>query len=165
MNHSTPGLPVHHQLPEFAQTHVQWVGDAIQPSHPLSSPSSPALNLSQHQGLFLWVSSLHQVTSLTWAMLIFPTVLILALVQSSIVGYYQVFFVESYLLSVMILVSGLFPPICTHDDSAWRSEMKVAQSHPTLCDPMGYTVHGILQARMLERVAFPFSRGIFPTQG
>ena len=43
--------------------------------------------------------------------------------------------------------------------------MKVAQSHPTLCDPMGYTVHGILQARMLERVAFPFSRGIFPTQG
>ena len=98
-------------------------------------------------------------------MLIFPTVLILALVQSSIVGYYQVFFVESYLLSVMILVSGLFPPICTHDDSAWRSEMKVAQSHPTLCDPMGYTVHGILQARMLERVAFPFSRGIFPTQG
>ena len=49
MNHSTPGLPVHHQLPEFIQTHV---GDAIQPSHPLSSPSPPALNLSQHQGLF-----------------------------------------------------------------------------------------------------------------
>ena len=66
-----------------------------------------------------------------WAMLIFPTVLILALVQSSIVGYYQVFFVESYLLSVMILVSGLLPPICTHDglnfDSAWRSEMKVTK--------------------------------------
>ena len=102
-------------------------------------------------------------------MLIFPTVLILALVQSSIVGYYQVFFMESSLLSVMSLVSGLFPPICTHDglnfDSAWRSEMKVAQSHPTLCDSMGYTVHGILQARILERVAFPFSRGIFPTQG
>ena len=50
MDHSTPGLPVHHQLPEFTQTHVNWVGDAIQPSHPLSS-SSPALNLSQHQGL------------------------------------------------------------------------------------------------------------------
>ena len=57
MNHSTPGLPVHHQLPEFTQTHVHWVGDAIQPSHPLSSSSPPALNLSQHQGLFLWVSS------------------------------------------------------------------------------------------------------------
>ena len=50
-NRSTPGLPVHHQLPEFTQTHVHWVGDAIQPSHPLSSPSPPALNLSQHQGL------------------------------------------------------------------------------------------------------------------
>ena len=62
MNHSTPGLPVHHQLPEFTQTHVHWVGDTIQPSHPLSSPSPPAFNLSQHQGLFKWVSSLHQVT-------------------------------------------------------------------------------------------------------
>ena len=54
---STPGLPVHHQLSELAQTHVHWVSDAIQPSHPLSSPSPPALNLSQHQGLFQWVSS------------------------------------------------------------------------------------------------------------
>ena len=62
MNHSTPGLPVHHQLPESTQTHVHWVGNVIQPSHPLLSPSSPTLNLSQHQGLFKWVSSLHQVT-------------------------------------------------------------------------------------------------------
>ena len=54
MNCSTPGLPVHHQLPESTQTHVHWVGDATQPSHPLSSPSPPALNLSQHQGLFKW---------------------------------------------------------------------------------------------------------------
>ena len=61
MNCSTPGLPVHHQLPEFTQTHVHRVSDAIQPSHPLSSPSPPALNLSQHQGLFQWVNSLHQV--------------------------------------------------------------------------------------------------------
>ena len=61
MNHSMPGLPVHPQLPEFTQTHVHWVSDAIQPSHPLSSPSPPALNLSQHQGLFKWVSSSHQV--------------------------------------------------------------------------------------------------------
>ena len=51
MNHSMPGLPVHHQLPEFTQTHVHWVGDAVQPSHPLLSPS-PTFNLSQHQGLF-----------------------------------------------------------------------------------------------------------------
>ena len=61
MNHSTPGLPVHHQLPEFTQTHVHWVGDAIQPSRHLLPPSPPALNLSQHQGLFKWVSSSHQV--------------------------------------------------------------------------------------------------------
>ena len=61
MNCSTPGLPIHHQLPEPTQTHAHWVSDAIQPSHPLSSPSPPALNLSQHQGLFKWVSSLHQV--------------------------------------------------------------------------------------------------------
>ena len=60
MNHSTPGLPVHHQLPESTQTHVHWVSDAIQPSHPLSSPSPLALNLSQHQDLFKWVSSSHQ---------------------------------------------------------------------------------------------------------
>ena len=52
MGYSTPGLPVHHQLPELAQTHVHGVGDAIQPSHPLSSPSPPAFNLSQHQSLF-----------------------------------------------------------------------------------------------------------------
>ena len=61
MDCSTPGLPVHHQLLEFTQTHVHWVSDAIQPSHPLSSPSPPAFNLSQHQGLFKWVSSSHQV--------------------------------------------------------------------------------------------------------
>ena len=62
MDCSTPGLPVHHQLPELAQSYVHRVGDTIQPSHPLSSPSPPAFNLSQHQGLFQWVSSSHQVT-------------------------------------------------------------------------------------------------------
>ena len=61
MDCSTPGLPVHHQLPEFTQTHVHRISDAIQPSPPLSSPSPPALNLSQHQGLFQRVSSLNQM--------------------------------------------------------------------------------------------------------
>ena len=65
MNHSMPGLPVQHQLPEFTQTHVHWVGDAIQPSHPLSSPSPPTFNLSQHQGLFQWLTSLHQVAKVS----------------------------------------------------------------------------------------------------
>ena len=64
MDCSTPGLRVHHQLPEFTQTHVHWVDDAIQPSHPLLSPSPPTLNLSQHQGLFQWVSSSYQVAKI-----------------------------------------------------------------------------------------------------
>ena len=66
MNHSTPGLPVHHQLLESTWTHACWVSDAMQPSHPPSSPSPPALNLSQHQGLFQWVISSHQVTRRTF---------------------------------------------------------------------------------------------------
>ena len=61
MNRSTPGLPVHHQLLEFTQTHVHRVSDAIQPSHPPSSPSPPATNPSQHQSLFQWVNSSHEV--------------------------------------------------------------------------------------------------------
>ena len=61
MDCSTPGFPVHHQFPESTQTHVHWVHDAIQLSHPLSSPAPPAFNLSQHQSLLKWVSSLHQV--------------------------------------------------------------------------------------------------------
>ena len=62
---SMPGLPVHHQLPEFTKTHVHWVGDVIQPTHPLPSPSPPTFNLSQHQGLFQWVSSSHQVAKVS----------------------------------------------------------------------------------------------------
>ena len=61
MDCSTPGFPVHHQLPKPTQIHVHRIGDAIQPSHPLSTPSPPAFNLSQHQGLFQWVGSSHQV--------------------------------------------------------------------------------------------------------
>ena len=61
MHRSTPGFPVHHQLPEFTQIHVHRVSDAIQPSHPLSSPSPPAPNPSQHQNLFQWVNSSHEV--------------------------------------------------------------------------------------------------------
>ena len=60
MDCSMPGLPVHHQLPEFTQTHVHRVSDAIQPSHPLSSPSPPAPNTSQHQSLFQWVNTLQE---------------------------------------------------------------------------------------------------------
>ena len=66
MDCNTPDLPVLHHLLKFAQTQVHWVGDAIQPSHPLSPPSPPALNLSQHQGLFQWVSSWHQVSKVLY---------------------------------------------------------------------------------------------------
>ena len=65
MNCSTPGLPVHHQLLEFTQTHVYWVSDAIQPSHLLSSPSPPAPNPSQHQGLFQWVNFWHELAKVS----------------------------------------------------------------------------------------------------
>ena len=61
INRSTPGLPVHYQLPEFTQTHIHRVGNAIQPSHPLSSPSPPAPNPSQHRSLFQLVNSSHEV--------------------------------------------------------------------------------------------------------
>ena len=64
VNCSTPGLPAHHQLLEFIQTHAHRVGDAIQPSHPLSPPSPPAPNASQHQGLFQWVNSSHEVAKI-----------------------------------------------------------------------------------------------------
>ena len=63
MDCSMPGFTVHHRFPEFAQTHFHWVDDAIQPSHPQTSPSPPALSLSRHQGLFQWVGSLHQVAN------------------------------------------------------------------------------------------------------
>ena len=84
MNRSTPGLPVHHQLPEFTQTCVHRVSDAIQPSHPRSSPSSPAPNPSQHQSLFQWVHS--WVLFLLW---LYPFILsgfISPLISSSILG-------------------------------------------------------------------------------
>ena len=64
MNCSTPGLRVHHQLPDFTQTHIHWVSDAIQPSHPLSSPSPPAPNPSQHQSLFQWVNSSYDMAKI-----------------------------------------------------------------------------------------------------
>ena len=72
MNCSTPGTSVFHYLPEFAQIHVYWVSDAIQPSHPLSSPSLLALNLFQHQSLFQWVGSSHQVAKVRTSASVLP---------------------------------------------------------------------------------------------
>ena len=82
MNCSTPGLPVHHQIPEFTQTHVHLVSDAIQPSHPLSSSSPPAPNPSQHQSLFQWVSFSHEVAKvLSFSFSIIPSKVIPGLIS------------------------------------------------------------------------------------
>ena len=99
MDCSTPGFPVLHYLLELAQTHVHWVDDAIQSSHPLSSPSPPAFNLSQHQGLFQWVGSLHQVAK----------VLKLQLQHQSFQWIFRVGFLQDWLVRA---------PCCPRDSSA-----------------------------------------------
>ena len=109
MDCSTPGLPVHHQLLEFTQTHVHWVADAIQPSHPLSSPSPPAFNLSQHQGLFKWASSSHQV----------------AKVLDLVVNYKCMDF-ESDMLSAKLL--QLCPTVCDPVDCSHQAPLSVGFS-------------------------------------
>ena len=82
MDCSVPSLPVFHHLPELAQTHVHWFGDAIQPSHPLSSPSPPPLNLSQHQGLFQWIGCSHQVHHFIIDLFFLPTVSLICFIVS-----------------------------------------------------------------------------------
>ena len=131
MKHSTPGLPVHHQLPEFTQTHVHRVSDAIQPSHPLSSSSSPAPNPSQHQSLFQLLFS-HKKKRI-W-------------IGSSGVDEATACYTEWSKSEKQVLYIN-----------AW-SEVKVTQLCLAFCDPMDYIVHGIFQARVLDWVAYLFSR-------
>ena len=166
MNRSTPGLPVYHQLLEFTQTHVHWVGDAIQPSHPLSSPSPPAPNLSQHQGLFKWVSSVHQVAKVLGFQPPGKSSFYFA-VGFGIVGWWCLLFCVFFLL----LLSFTAKHFALYGHTFISiTVLSHPQACPTLCDPMdsslpGSSVHGILQARILEWVAMPSSRGIFLTQG
>ena len=110
MNCSTPGFPVLHHLPEFAQTHVHWVSDVIQPSCPLSSPSPPTFNLSQHPGLFQWGLSLHQVTKVLELQLqhqsfqwIFRVVFLYML--DYLMLFYQFQMLCSFLVAVPFLIS------------------------------------------------------------
>ena len=121
---SMPGFPVYHQLPELAQTHVHGVSDAIQPSHPLSSPSPPALNVSQHQGLFQWVSPSHQVAK----------VLEFQLQHQS---FQWIFRLMSFRMDWLDLlaVQGTFKGLCQHHSSKpsilWCSAVLLVQlSHP-----------------------------------
>ena len=169
MNHSTPGLPVHHQLLESTQTHVCWVGDTIQLSHPLLSPSPPALNLSKHQGLFKWISSLNLVAKVLEFQL-----------------QHQSFQWISYMCTYITSLLDLPPTPCPthighHKALSWGPctirELPTSclfyrcvgamsfHSCLTLCYSMdstlpGSSVHGLLQARILEWVAVPFSRYI-----
>ena len=107
MDCSTLGLPVHHQLPEFTHTHVHRVSDAIQPSHPLSSPSPPAFSLSQHQGLFQWVNSLHQVAKL----------LEHQLQHQSFQGILRTNFLYDWLFFFLLAVQGTLKSLLQHHSS------------------------------------------------
>ena len=141
-NHSIPGLSVHHQLPEFTQTHVHLVGDAIQPSDPLLSPSPPAPNPSLHQGLFQWVNSSYEVAK----------VLEFQLQHQSF----------QWTSRTYLLLDGLVGSPCSPRDSQAGAAARSLQSCPTLCNPIdssppGFPIPGILLARTLEWVAISFS--------
>ena len=157
MNRSTPGLPVHHQLPEFTQTQVHRVSDAIQPSHPLSSPSPPALNLSQHQGLFYirwpkyWSFSFSISPSNEHPRLISFRMdwLDLLAVQATLKSLLQHHSSKASILGSQLYVAA-------------AAAAKSLQSCRTLCDPIDGSprsspIPGILQARTLEWVAISFS--------
>ena len=125
MNCSTPAFPIHHQLLELTQTHVNRVGDAIQPSHPLSSPSPPAdFSLSQHQGLFKWVSSSHQVAK----------VLELQLHNQSFQWIFRIDFLYNCwfdLLAVQGILKSLFQHHSSKGSILWHSAFFIVQlSHP-----------------------------------
>ena len=175
MDCSTPGFPVLHQLPELAQTHVHRVSDAIQPSHHLSSPSLPASNLSQDQDLFHSVSSLCRWPKY-WS---FSFNISPSNEYSGMISFRMDWF---HLLSVQRTLKSLLQHHSSKASILWCSVFFIFQLSrpymtigktialtrrtfvgnelcPTLCNPMDYTVHGIVQARILEWVAFPFSRG------
>ena len=124
MNHSTPHLPVHHQLLEFTQAHVHWVGDTIQPCHPLSAPFPPALDPSQHQGLFQWISSSHQVVK----------VLELQLQHQSFQWIFRTYFLRIDWFDLLAVQGALKSLLQHHSSKAsilWCSTIFIVQlSHP-----------------------------------
>ena len=132
MDCSTPGLPVHPQLPEPTQTHVHHVGNAIQPSHPLSSPSPPTFNLSQHQGVFQWVSSLHQMAKVfcSFSFSISPSNEYSGLISFRI-GWFDLLTVQGTLKSLLqhnrsksinsLALSLLYGPALTSIYDYWKS--------------------------------------------
>ena len=153
MNRSTLGLPVHHQLLEFTQTHIHQVSDAIQPSHPLSSPSPPAPNPSQHQSLFQRVNSSHEVAKVLEFQLQHHSFQRNPRAPSEWTGW------------ISLQSKGLSRVLSNTTDiqsAAAATAAKSLQLCLTLCDPIdgsppGSAIPGILQARTLEWVAISFS--------
>ena len=147
MNCSMPGLPVYHQLLGFTHTHVHRVGDAIQPSHPLSSPSPPAPNPSQHQGLFQWVNSSHEVAAAAAAAKSLHSCLTLCdPIDSSPPG--------SPVPGILQARTLEWVAISFYNVWKWKVKVKslsrVQLSDPMDCSLPGSSVHGIFQARVLE---------------
>ena len=176
MDCSKTDLHVPHHLPEFAQVHVHYIGDAIQPSHPLSSPSPSALNLSRHRGLFQWVNYLHPVakTGTSASASVLPVSIqgwfplrwtgLISLLSKGLSGVFSSTTVQRHQFF------GALPSLrFSSNNCTWPLETpcvcaKSIQPGPTLCNRMdcilpGSLVHGILQTRILERVAMPSSRG------
>ena len=154
MDCSMPGFPVHHQLLELAQTHVHWVGDAIQPTHPLSSPSPSVFNLSQHQGLFQSVGLSHQVTIVLVAIIMTFTECLLS--------------IRYYILCMHNVIYSYSDPMRKHDYNFHFADKIEACAicvcvlswlvvfnslWPHVLHPPASSVLGIFQARILERVA------------
>ena len=148
MDCSTLGFPVHHQHLELAQTHIRWVGDAIQPSHPLLSPSSPSFSLSQHQGLFQWVSSLHQVAQ----------VLELQLQHQSFQWIFRTDFLEDW------LVWSPCSPRHSQESSPTPSLGRgtASNSHQSHLSPTGGAFLGFTQARCSWWLCLPMVRTSCP---
>ena len=161
MDHSMLGLPVHHQLLESTQTHIHWVSDAIQPFHPLSSPSPPAFNLSQHQGLFQWVP-LH----ITWPKYWFQ------LQHQSFQWIFRISFRMDWL--VILPVQGILKSLLQHHSSkasilGCSAFFIVQLSHPYMTTGktiplMRQTIVGKVTSlffNMLSRLVTPFLPSIF----
>ena len=137
MDCSMSGFPVFHYVPEFAHTYVTWVGDAIQPSHPLLPPSPPALSLSQHQGVFQWVGSSHQVAkvlefqlqyqSFQWIFSVFPLGLtgLISMQSSDSQEFYPVLQFESISSLMLNLLHG---PIVTSVHDYWKNHSLTIQT-------------------------------------
>ena len=123
-------LPVLHYLPEFAQTHVHWVSNTIQPSYPLSTPSSPAFNPSQHQGLFQWVGSLHQVSNVLELQLQHQSFQRISRLTSLKIDWFDLLIVQGTLKSLLqphtesissLVLSLLYGPTVTSIYNSWKN--------------------------------------------